>query len=139
MLSDKILETIPPSIRIIRRFSTEAVGGALTLQQLRMLNLIREGQGQTQMSETLEVSLAAISKMITCLSNKKLISRKAGDDRRTLIISLTSKGKQVLDKVSEYVKQRMDIQIKELSKEEREELLKGLKVLDKLVKNLKEV
>jgi DNA-binding MarR family transcriptional regulator len=139
MLSDKILETIPPSIRIIRRFSTEAVGGALTLQQLRMLNLIREGQGQTQMSETLEVSLAAVSKMITSLSNKKLIVRKAGDDRRTHIISLTQKGKQVLDKVSEYVKERMDTQIKELSREERDELLKGLRVLDKLVKNLKEV
>jgi DNA-binding MarR family transcriptional regulator len=139
MLSDKILESIPPSIRIIRRFSTEAVGGALTLQQLRTLNLIREGQGPSLMAETLGVSLAAVSKMITCLSNKKLIIRKAGDDRRTSVITLTTKGTQVLDKVSDYVKAKMNKHIVELSKEEKEELMRGLMVLDKLVKHLKEV
>jgi DNA-binding MarR family transcriptional regulator len=91
------------------------------------------------MAETLGVSLAAVSKMITCLSNKKLIIRKAGDDRRTSVITLTTKGTQVLDKVSDYVKAKMNKHIVELSKEEKEELMRGLMVLDKLVKHLKEV
>lgn len=139
MLADKILQTLPPSIRIIRRFSTQAVGGALTLQQLRVLNLIREGQGQTQMAETLDVSLAAVSKMIGSLEKKQLIHRRCGEDRRTHVLGLTSKGKQLLDRVSAYVKEILDQQIKHLSRTEKDQLMDGLKILDKLMDNLKEV
>jgi DNA-binding MarR family transcriptional regulator len=139
MLADRILQTLPPSIRIIRRFSTQALDGALTLQQLRVLNLIREGQGQTQISLTLDVSLAAVSKMITSLEKKRLLQRRSGQDRRTYLLSLTAKGKQLLEKVSLYVKEVLDQQINELSRSEKDQLLEGLKVLDKLMLNLKEV
>lgn len=139
MLSAKLLDSIPQSIRILRKFSTQSLGGFLTLQQFRVLNLIKEGQGQTQIAETLDVSLAAISKMTTSLVNQKLITRKAGPDKRTQVIRLTAKGRLTLEKVKKYVEKKIDTGIEGLSPEDKRELMQGLIVLDKLMQKMKEV
>lgn len=139
MLSGKLLESIPKSIRIIRKFSTESMGGLLTLQQFRVLKLISEGHGMSQIAEMLDVSMAAISKMTTFLVNQKLITRKAGTDKRTQVIKLTPKGKSILAKIKKYVEQKLDTGIEGLSKEEKADLLQGLVVLDKLMIKMKEV
>ncbi len=139
MLSKKLLDSIPQSIRIIRNLSTESVVGTLTLNQVRVLNLISLGQGQSQIAETLDVSVAAVSKMITCLKKHKIVQSKAGEDRRIHMLSLTAKGKQTRDKISEYVCHKLDIGIAELTKEEKDQLMKGLVVLDLLMQKVKEV
>ncbi len=139
MLSEKLFNSIPQSIRIMRKLSTESLAGTLTLQQMRVLKLVSEGQGPTQISETLDVSLAAISKMITGLKKNKIIHSKAGLDRRTHLLTLTPKGKQTLDKISKYVISKFDIGIADLTKEEKDQLMKGLTILDKLMNKVKEV
>lgn len=139
MLSSKLLESIPKSIRIIRKFASESMGGHLTLQQFRVLKLISEGHGMSQIAEMLEVSMAAISKMTTFLVNQKLITTKAGEDKRTQVIKLTAKGKSTLNKIKKYVEQKLDTGIDALSKEEKAQLLDGLLVLDKLMLKMKEV
>ena len=139
MLSKKLIETIPQFICIIRKLSTESLGGTLTLQQMRVLNLINEGQGQTQMADTLQVSLAAVSKMITCLTKNKIIQSKVGLDRRIHILSLTPKGNQTLEKITKYVISKLDIGIADLTKEEKDQLMKGLLILDQLTQKMKEV
>lgn len=139
MLSGKLLESIPKSIRIIRKFSTESMGGHLTLQQFRVLKLISEGHGMSQIAEMLDVSMAAISKMTTFLVNHKLITRKTGTDKRTQVIKLTPKGKSTLAKIKKYVEQKLDTGIEGLSKDEKAQLLQGLLVLDKLMLQMKEV
>lgn len=139
MLSGKLLESIPKSIRIIRKFSTESMGGHLTLQQFRVLKLISEGHGMSQIAEMLDVSMAAISKMTTFLVNQKMITRKAGTDKRTQVIKLTPKGKSTLAKIKKYVEQKLDTGIEGLSKEEKTQLMQGLLVLDKLMLQMKEV
>lgn len=139
MLSQKLLESVPKSIRVIRKLSTESVGGTLTLQQMRVLNRIGEGMGQTEIAESLEVSVAAISKMIACLIKHKIIHSKAGLDRRTHILALTPKGKQTLDKITKYVSDKLDIGIADLTKEEKDQLMKGLTILDQLMNKVKEV
>ncbi|MBA2403772.1 MAG: MarR family transcriptional regulator [Bdellovibrionales bacterium] len=139
MLSKKLLDSIPQSIRIIRKLATESVVGTLTLNQVRVLNLISLGQGQSQIAETLDVSVAAVSKMITCLKKHKIVQSKAGEDRRIHMLSLTAKGKQTRDKISEYVCHKLDIGIAELTKEEKDQLMKGLVVLDLLMQKVKEV
>ena len=73
MLSEKLLDTIPYSIRTIRKLISEGLDGTFTLQQIRVLTLISEGQGLTQIADTLEVSLAAVSKMVSSLSKKKIL------------------------------------------------------------------
>lgn len=139
MLSAKLLDSIPNSIRIIRKFSTQSLDGHITLQQFRVLKLITEGHGQTQMAEILDVSLAAISKMITSLLKQNLITRKAGSDKRTQLLKLTPKGKSTLEKVKKFVEKKLNAGIQNLSKEESVSLMEGLKVLDKLMHKMKEV
>ncbi len=139
MLAEKLLETLPRSIRILRKFSAQGIGSALSFQQLRILSLINEGQGQTQIAETLQVSMAATSKVINYLHEQKLIIRKSGEDRRTQILSLTPKGKQLMNKVISFVRSKLDIGIQELSRTERDELFQGLAILDKLIQKVKEV
>ena len=139
MIAKKLLESIPQSIRIIRKLSTESVTESLTLSQLRVLFLIKEGQSQTQMSETLHVSLPAMSKMINCLEKKGLMKRKVSDDRRANQLVLTAKGKKFLSRVSDYVTSELDAGIQKLTKTQREQLLTGILVLDELMKIVKEV
>lgn len=139
MLSNKMLETLPQSIRVIRKLSTESLGGALTLQQMRVLNRISEGMGQTEIAENLQVSLAAISKMITGLIKKKFIQSKEGLDRRTHILTLTPKGRQTLEKITNYVSSKLEIRIAELSKDEKDQLAKGLAVIEVVMKKMEEV
>jgi DNA-binding MarR family transcriptional regulator len=139
MLSTKLLETLPQTIRTLRHISAESLGGVLTLQQLRVLALVQEGQSQTQIAQTLYVSLAAVSKVISILAKKKLITRKSGDDRRTSILTLTPKGKNTLEKITGYVKSKLDEGISLLDKDEQDQLHKGLLLLDQLMLEMKEV
>ncbi len=139
MLSEKLLDTLPYSIRTIRKLYSESLDGALTLQQIRVLTLISEGQGLTQIADTLGVSLAAVSKMVTALSKKKIIMSKEGVDRRTHILTLTSQGKNSLEKIKKMVRSKLDIGINDLTKEESAQLMKGLSILEVLMKKFKEV
>ncbi len=139
MLSEKLLDTIPCSIRTIRKLYAESLDGALTLQQIRVLTLISEGQGLTQIAETLEVSLAAVSKMVSSLSKKKIIMSKEGVDRRTQILTLTPQGKNSLEKIKKMVRSKLDIGIAELTKDESAQLMNGLAILEVLMKKFKEV
>ena len=139
MLSEKLLDTLPYSIRTIRKLYSESLDGALTLQQIRVLTLISEGQGLTQIADTLQVSLAAVSKMVSSLSKKKIIMRKEGVDRRTHVLTLTPQGKSSLEKIKKMVRAKLDVGISDLSKEESAQLIKGLSILEVLMKKFKEV
>ena len=139
MLSEKLLDTLPYSIRTIRKLYAESLDGALTLQQIRVLTLISEGQGLTQIADTLQVSLAAVSKMVSSLSKKKIIMSKEGLDRRTQILTLTPQGKNSLDKIKKMVRSKLDIGINDLTNDESAQLMKGLAILEVLMKKFKEV
>lgn len=139
MLSKKLLETIPNSIRTIRRLASETLIESLTFEQMRILMLIDEGQSQSQMAETMQVSHAAISKMISFLTKKKLILCKIGEDRRTHVLQVTPKSKTILNKTVKYVCSKLDIGINDLSKDEKEQLMKGLLILDRVMTKVKEV
>lgn len=139
MLSKKLLETIPKSIRTIRKLTSETLTESLTFQQMRILILINEGQSQSQMAETLQVSHAAISKMISFLTKKKLVVCKAGSDRRTHVLQVTPKSKVILKRTVNYVCSKLDIGINELSSDEKEQLMKGLLILDRVMTKVKEV
>ena len=139
MLSEKLLDTIPYSIRTIRKLISESLDGTFTLQQIRVLTLISEGQGVTQIADTLQVSLAAVSKMVSSLSKKKIIMSKEGVDRRTHVLTLTPQGKSSLEKIKKMVRAKLDVGISDLSKEESAQLINGLSILEVLMKKFKEV
>lgn len=139
MLANKLLDSIPKAIRIIRKLSTESLDGSLSLQQMRVLMLVNEGQGQTQMAETLQVSVAAISKVIHSLIEKELLVSKSGTDRRTHVLTLTTNGRKLLKKISSYVQSKLEFGIADLTKAEREQLIEALETLDRIMQKVKEV
>lgn len=132
MLSKKILETIPYSIRTIRRLAG-SYSGDLTFQKFRILTLVNEGMGQTQISQTTQVSMAAVSKIVESLVQLKLLVREQGEDRRSLKLKLTKEGEKVRKNIHEQIGRELDKNLKKLTKKEHEELKKGLLVLEKLM------
>jgi DNA-binding MarR family transcriptional regulator len=133
MLAKKMLTIIPRSIRTMRRLSGESLAGSVPFQQFRIMVLVHEGLGQGKMSELLQISPAAVSKMIESLVTKKLVARSPGKDRRSLILKLTSKGKKTYDLVSGHVEQRLEESLGKLSLKELGELDRGLSVLEKFM------
>lgn len=91
------------------------------------------------MAELLQVSTAAISKMISQLEGKDYAVRTPGKDRRSLDIKLTAQGTKVLNKVFGKLENQFEMNIKRLSKQEQNDLGKGLLVLEKLMGFVNEV
>lgn len=139
MIPKKLLTSIPLSIRTIRRLTAECLDGSITLQQFRVLRLVEEGMGQTEMADTLQVTMAAISKMINALVEKKLVTRSQGKDRRCLTLKLTAQGKKILKLVTDHVARRLEIGLKRLDTKEKGDLLKGLEILERYMQFMKEV
>jgi DNA-binding MarR family transcriptional regulator len=139
MLSKKILESIPQAIRVLRLLSVETLDGYLSLQQLRVLRLAFEGYGQSQMSKILQVSMAAISKMVDSLCAKGLLLKKEGKDKRSLELRLTPKGRKILGQVTSHVEKKINDAAKNIDPLEKEQLLQGLAVLDKIIQRVKKV
>ncbi len=138
MLSKKILSSIPPAIRTIRRISASSLGSELTFHQFRVLNLIYEGMNQTQMSQNLQVSMAAVSKIVDLLVKKNLLKRETGEDRRCVKLKLTKEGEKLRNHVRIIVEKELEKHLKKLSSKEQTDLKKGLDVLDKLMGFLNE-
>jgi DNA-binding MarR family transcriptional regulator len=133
MHSKKILSSIPNSIRTIRRLAAGSLNKDITFQQFRVLNLTFEGQGQTQMSQTLQVSMAAISKMVDPLVKRGLLERGEDIDRRCSKLKLSVKGAKARKLVTKQVEKTLDKNFAKLTKKEQSDLKKGLDVLDKLM------
>lgn len=139
MLSQKLLATLPRSIRVIRQLSAHSMGGGVTLAHLRVLILIQEGMGQTQMAQSLQVSMPAVSKLINGPILKKMILKKTGPDRRSVILDLSPEGKKMLALVFGKVEKKLDLGIKRMTKKEKTQLIEGLVALEKLMVLVKEV
>jgi len=133
MIEKKILSILPSAMCTIRKLSHEMVESSMTLPQLRVLFFIEKGMGQTEMAEVLQVSSAAVSKMIHSLVDKSYATRETLDDRRRVGLKLTREGKKVLTLVSGTLEKTLATNIKKLSSKEYTQLSEGLKVLEKLM------
>lgn len=133
MLVKKILASIPNSIRTIRRLSVSSLNNDLSFQQFRILNLTREGMGQTQMAQNLQVSVAAVSKAVDGMVKKGLLEREQGEDRRCSKLTITAEGAKAHRLVRGQVEKELEKHFKKLTPKEQSDLSRGLDVLDKLM------
>ena len=138
-LPEKLLEMIPKSVRMLRKISAEALDVSITFQQFRILKKISEGQSLTQMAETLQISLAAVSKTTESIVVKKFVVRKVAKDKRCQILKLTPLGKKILDKVGKHRRKVLSAALEKLSLQQTKELTDGLEALDQLILHMKEV
>ncbi len=132
MLAKKVLESIPHSVRTLRRMTVAVLDGSLTFHQTRVLFFIKEGLGQSQIAELMQVSPAAVCKLMHQLTEKDFIRMIPGEDRRSRKITLTKEGSKILGVVMRSVEKKLNNGIDSLSNSERDDLMKGLGVLDKL-------
>lgn len=139
MISKQILSSIPKAIRIIRALSKKSAEPQLPLHQLRILFLVGEGMGQTQIAETLGVSTPAVSKIVNQLAEKDFIERAGCEDRRCVKLSLTSGGSRIMKSVSKKLENHFESALKTLTSNEKNDLERGLKILDKLMIKVSEV
>jgi DNA-binding MarR family transcriptional regulator len=89
--------------------------------------------GQTQISQNLQVSVAAVSKLVDLLVKRELVKRDPGEDRRSHRLTLTREGEKLRRKVHDAVARELQRNVKKLSKQELSDLKRGLSVLDKLM------
>lgn len=139
MVSRELLRSIPQFNRVIRRMAVARLDGATTIHHLRILFLVSEGQCTSQMAETLCVSAPAISKTVNALVLRNLITRSiASQDKRSVKLALTSKGKKTLSAVGKDLEKNINKAMAELTPKEVHDLDQGLTALDKLMKLLRE-
>lgn len=138
MHSKKVLESVPRAIRVIRLMTVAVLDGSLTFHQTRVLFLIKEGYGQSQIAELIQVSPAAVCKLMHQLEEKKFITMVPGKDRRERRLELTKQGSKILNSVTKQIEKKMNTGIDALTSEEKDDLLKGLTVLDKVIARIKE-
>jgi DNA-binding MarR family transcriptional regulator len=133
MLARALIDSLPRSMRVMRKLSGAGLQGPITFQQLRFLYLVREGMGPTQMAESMQISMAAVSKMLNCLEQKKLIKKVRALDRRALELELTAEGGRILKTVLKHVEARLNLGINRLTLAEKKEFENGMKVLVRLM------
>lgn len=138
MVSKKVLESVPSAIRMLRKLTVEMLDGSLTFHQTRILFYIKEGFGQSQIADALQVSAAAVCKVTHQLTEKGFITMNPGEDRRERLMELTKNGSKILTAVSKQVEKRLNKSIDTLTSQERDDLIRGLTVLDKLIGQIKE-
>ncbi len=100
----------------------------LTLLQAQVLRVLRRGALPTgQLAAELRISAPAITQLTDRLARKGLIERRpAADDRRTVLVALSAKGKRLVD---QFRKRRADLFSKalaELSESEQEQIVEAL-------------
>lgn len=138
MLADRILESIPRAIRALRLATLSVLDGPLTFHQIRVLYLIEENLNQSQIAEYIQVSPAAVCKLMHQLDEKGYIRMVPGKDRRERSLSLTAEGTRSLRTVSRHLEKKLNKILGPMTDRERDDLLRGLDALDKLTERLKE-
>lgn len=138
MVATKILESVPRAVRLLRKFTVEVLDGSITFHQTRVLFYIKEGFGQSQIAEALQVSPAAVCKVTHQLAENDLITMIPGHDRRERLMELTKEGSKILNTVSKQIEKKLNKGIDTLTSQDRDDLMKGLEILDKLVGQIKE-
>jgi DNA-binding MarR family transcriptional regulator len=120
-------------MRHIRKMAFEEANECVSIPQMRILGSIDEGFDQvSSLARMMGVSQAAISKMVDVLTDRELVTRKVGDDRRVIRLTLTEKGEEMNRRVHTLIEGKLDIVLKNLTKQDKEELKAGLKVLSKV-------
>ena len=138
MSAKKVLESIPSAIRVLRKLTVEFLDGSVTFHQTRILFYIKDGFGQSQIANALQVSPAAVCKVTHQLAEKGYVSINPGADRRERRMMLTKDGAKMLSAVSKRIEKRLNKNIESLTNQERDDLIRGLTVLDKIIGQIKE-
>lgn len=138
-----IVEVVPYLNRIISAEARQTLGdGWFTLVHVRVLAYIRITGGCSlgELAERRDVSLPTMSKMVSSLVEKGLITREPDPaNRRAVIIRLTEAGDKLYLQVLTKLQQHIAQDIAKLSSEQRASIVTSLELLANAVSSAGEV
>ena len=138
-ISSKLQEAIFSLSRYMREKSgIKSEMANMSMVQLQTLIFLAKSKASPMkdIAEYLHVELSSATSLIDHLVEMKLASRKQDKkDKRSMLVSLTKKGKDMLQKVKKQKMKRVDMLLKALSEEEKIQLLT---ILQKLKKHMEE-
>ncbi len=138
--SKTVFYIIEKTIKSYRKFANSnfsKVVDDITIDQKLILQYINDYPelNQTEIAELVFKDNASLTRMINIMVNKKFIKRSMNDeDRRRFKIEITSKGKEVLNKLAPVI---VDNRKKAFSGLTEDELIQLEKTLNKILSNLK--
>ncbi len=134
MLAAHLLDTIPNIMREWRRELHYGLPEGININQFRVLFFVGLGHNSSAyLARQFGVSPAAMSKMVDCLVQSKLLARKtAQTDRRQVVLSLTKNGQNVVKRVRRQVETRLESYLLELNQQEQKQVELALNLLQKV-------
>ena len=137
---DRLVELLPQLMQEISRYENNYVtSGKITCQQFLVLEHLshRKECKMNELVTSIQTSFSSATAMIDRLVNHGLARRLRGkEDRRTVFVSITKKGHEILDEVYLQKKEGIVQLFQRLSAEERKTYLD---IIEKLVNKLSSV
>lgn len=138
-----IIEVVPYLSRTIAAEARQTLGdGWFTLVHLRVLAHVRRSSGCSlgDLAERRGVSLPTMSKMVSSLVDKGLLTREPDpSNRRAVIIRLTEDGDSLYLRVLYSLQQRIARDLVDLSPDDRAEIVSALETLAAVMFNRGEI
>jgi DNA-binding MarR family transcriptional regulator len=135
----RIVEIVPYLNRTIAREARHELDqerGTLTLTHIRLLAHARRQPGCSlgELADAREVSLPTMSKMVTGLVEKGILTRTQDPANRRLVrINLTPEGESLYLQIMSRVQQRLARLLRGLSQEDRAAIVRALECLAEVV------
>ena len=133
-VAKKILDVIPPAMHWVRGEMRTNLGEELSIPQFRIMASIHRGRNiASEIAKYQGISQPAMSKMIDTLVARNFVERVANlHDRRHFHLVLTSEGKSFFQKTRNTTQKKLEKNMSQLDDYEREKLLQGLEILEKV-------
>ena len=134
--SAQLIEIVPLIMRRIRGEMRSRTLGGLTIPQFRTLSFIyrHPRSSLSDLAFHLGLTLPSTSKLVQKLVIKKVIVRKAADDRRRVCLSVTVQGTEAMNQARLETQQQLAKSLNALNSEEIMTVLNALKILQSAYK-----
>ncbi|MGZ3772240.1 MAG: MarR family winged helix-turn-helix transcriptional regulator [Pseudobdellovibrionaceae bacterium] len=132
-IASLIMEVIPLAMREIRVHSRAHRGPQLKLAQFRVLaHIWRQSKTNSQLADEIGLSVAAMSRLVSGLVNKGLVTRNENpNDRRECYVQISREGAQLFKSIRQTTCETIAHKITGLTAKEKSELQKGLQLIAK--------
>lgn len=131
----QVLETIPMVMRPIRREMRSHRGSDLSVPQFRVLIYLNrnEGASLSDVADHLGLTLAAMSKMISGLVDRNLVSRRTdARDRRYVILAPAERGRTLMRAACDTTQSRLAERLAALPASERTAIIRAMSALESI-------
>lgn len=137
-VSSSLLSALPPIIRAIRATLRDFEDGSLTAPQFRVLGFVSlRPCTSKQLAEWQGVSLPAMSRMVSCLVQRRLLVRTPDTlDRRQVQLRLSTQGDNKFKRLRTAIELDLAARIATLGKPEKHALDAGLTALEELFREI---